>query len=164
MPDQIVPGGHPVVPGRADLPTKGGHRGQEHQFSYGNTKVRVIVPPPADSGTRPARPIAAAWKADFDTTAGNRPRRKVMNLAFVERDDRTNVKYVTSFNPPIELRVTITDDTQRQPKKDKASLRLVYCLKGGQWTPFDGVSLSDQGDELVVAISTWYDDPGVGVW
>jgi len=87
-----------------------------------------------------------------------------MNLALVEKDDNTNKKYVTAFNPPIELRVTITDDTQREPKKDKASLRLVYCLKGGQWTPFDGVSLSDQGDELVVAISIWYNDPGIGVW
>jgi len=164
MPDEIVPGGHPEVLGRADLMTKRGHRGQEHQFSYGHTKVRVIVPPPADSSAKAARPIAVAWKNDFDTTAGHAPRRKVMNLAFVEKDDNTNNKYVTAFNPPIELRVTITDDTQRGPKKDKANLSLVYCLKGGQWTLFDGVSLSDQGDELVVAISTWYDDPAIGTW
>jgi hypothetical protein len=160
MPDEIVPGGHPVVLGRADLTTKRGHRGQEHQFSYGNTKVRVIVPPPADSSAKVARPIAVAWKNDFDTTAGASPRRKVMNLALVEHDDSTNKKYVTTFDPPIELRFTITDDDTQQ--KDKASLSLVYCRKGGQWTHFDGVSLSEQGDELVVAISTWYEDPGIG--
>ena len=164
MPDEIVPERHPAVLGRADLTTKRGHRGQEHQFSHRNTKVRVIVPPPTDPNAMVARPVAVAWKNDFDTTAGHHPRRKIMNLALVEKDDNTNTKYVTTFDPPIELRVTITDDAQREPKKDKASLSLVYCLKGGQWTHFDGVSLSDQGDELVVAISTWYDDPGIGVW
>ena len=162
MPDEIIPGDHPVQTGNAAAKTKKGHVGQEYKLSYGNTKVRVIVPPPADPSAKAARPIAAAWKKDFDTTAGNRPRRKVINLVLVEKDDST--KYVTTFNPPIELRVTLTDDTQREPKKDKTNLRLVYCLKGGEWTLFDGVSLSDQGDELVVAITTWYNDPGIGVW
>ena len=162
MPDEIIPGGSPVQAGNAAARTKQGHVGQEYRLSYGNTKVRVIVPPPADPSAKAARPVAAAWKKDFDTTAGSRPRRKVMNLVLVEKDD--NTRYVTTFNPPIELRVTLTDDTQREPKKDKTNLRLVYCLKGGEWTLFDGVLLSDQGDELVVAISIWYNDPGIGVW
>ena len=161
MPDEIIPGGSPAQIGNAAARTKKGHQGQEYRFSYGNTKVRVIVPPPANSSAKAARPIAVAWKSDFDTTAGNRPKRKVMNLALVEKDDSTNVKYVTTFDPPIELRVTITDDDTQQ--KDKASLSLVYCLKGGQWTPFSGVSLSDAQDELVVSISAWYGDPGIGV-
>ena len=164
MPDEIIPGGSPAQVGNAAARTKRGHVGQEYKLSYGNTKVRVIVPPPADPSAKVARPVAVAWKNDFDTTAGSRPRRKVMNLAFVEKDDSTNTKYVTTFDPPIELRVTLTDDTQREPKKDKTNLSLVYCLKGGEWTLFDGVSLSDQGDELVVAISIWYNDPGIGVW
>jgi hypothetical protein len=163
MPDEIVPEGHPVVLGRADVTTKKGHRGQEHHFHHRSTRVRVIVPPPADSSAKLARPIAVAWKDHFDTTAGTSPRRKVMNLALVEHDDSTNKKYVTTFDPPIELRVTITaDDTNHQP--DKTKLVLGYCPKGGQWTPFSGVSLSGAQDELVVSISDWYEDPGIGVW
>jgi hypothetical protein len=160
--DEIIPGGSPAQVGNAAAKTKKGHVGQEYKLSYGNTKVRVIVPPPADSSAKLARPIAVAWRNEFDTAAGNIPRRKIMNLALVEKDDSTNVKYVTAFDPPIEFRVTITDDDTQQ--KDKASLSLVYCRKGGQWTLFDDVSLSDQGDELVVAISTWYEDPGIGSW
>lgn len=163
MPDEIIPGGHSASLGRADVTTKTGHRGQEHQFSYRSTRVRVIMPPPADSNTTRAKPIAKAWISDFDAAiGGNSVKRKVINLGFVE-DKTTHPGPVTKFNPPVEFRVTITaDDTNRQP--DKTRLMLGYCPKGGQWTPFSDVSLSDAQDELVVSISTWYDDPAIGTW
>jgi len=163
MPDEIIPGGHPAEVGSAAARTKKGHVGQEYKYSYGNTQARVIVPPPADSNTARAKPIAKAWISDFDTAAGgNIVKRKVMNLGFVE-DKTANPGPVITFNPPVELRVTITaGDTNRQP--DKTKLVLGYCPKGGQWTPFRDVSLSDAQDELVVSISNWYGDPGIGEW
>ena len=159
MPDEVIPGGQPSAIGNANVRTKTGHQGQEHGFSKGKTRVTIIVP----SATG-AKPIAKSWDPYFDAAAGGGgSKRKIMNLTFVETGDNSNTKYVTSFDPPIELRVAITsDDTQRQP--DKTKLTVGYCRKGGAWTPFSDISLSDAQDELVVSISVWYDDPGIGVW
>ena len=163
MPDGIIPGGQPAEMGSAAARTKKGNVGQEYRLSYGNTRVRVIVPPPADSNATRAKPIAKPWMSEFDSAAGgNNVKRKVINLGFVE-DKPTNPGPVLTFNPPVELRVTITaDDTNRQP--DKTKLVLGYCPQGGQWARFTDVSLSDAQDELVVSISGWYGDPGIGVW
>jgi hypothetical protein len=159
VPDEIIPGGQPSALGNTNVRTKKGHQGQEHGFSKGKTKVRVIVPPATG-----AKPIAKSWDPHFDAASGGgSSKRKIMNLAFVEASDNSNTRYVTSFDPPIELRVAVTsDDTQHQP--DKTKLTVGYCRKGGAWTPFGDITLSDAQDELVVSISTWYDDPGIGVW
>jgi hypothetical protein len=159
VPDEIIPGGQRAALGNANVRTKKGHQGQEHGFSQGQTRVRVIVPPATG-----AKPIAKAWDPHFDAASGGgAAKRKIMNLAFVEATDNSNTRFMTSFDPPIELRVAITsDDTRRQP--DKAKLMVGYCRKGGAWTAFGDISLSDAQDELVVSISTWYDDPGIGVW
>ena len=162
MPDEIIRGGELAVLGSANVRTKKGYQGQEHEFSKGKTRVRVIVPPA--TGAKAAKPIAKSWDQYLDTASGGGgSKRKIMNLAFVEADDNSNTKFITSFDPPVELRVAITrDDTQRQP--DKTKLTVGYCRKRGAWTPFSDVSLSDAQDELVVSISTWYDDPAIGVW
>ncbi len=157
MADHIVPAGK-ANRGKSSHPTQGGGQGQEYVFSYGTTRVRVIVP----AGV-PVRPIAKTWHPHFDTpAAGSAPRRKCMNLAFVEENDPTDTKFVTTFSSPVDVWVLITPDDTSQGK-DKSKLELHYCEQGRQWQSLPGVTLSPAGDELGVSRSNWGADPGIGV-
>ncbi len=157
MANDIVPAGN-ANRGNSNQPTKGGGQGQEYIFSYGTTRVRVVVP----SGVQ-VRPIAKPWNPHFDSpAAGNAPRRKCLNLAFVEQNDTTNTKFVTTFSSPVDIWVLITPDDTSQGK-NKSQLELRYCEQGGQWQALPDVALSPAGDELGVSRSNWGADPGIGV-
>ena len=158
MATNILPTSHPVL-----LEEHAPREAIEDRITRspnGNPKVTVIVPKPTIRASTDGDPHCSGLEKRC-ATPGDAMAKSHQSGAW--RHDNANQKPVTTFNPPIELRVTITDDHQRGPKKDKRPEAGLLPKRRTVDTLY-GVSLSDQGDELVVAISTWYADPGIGTW
>ncbi len=141
----------PRTPIRPSAPT---HPGQAHQFSSGDASVTITVPP--NSNAIPA--------ADhLHTIPGVGRGRRVMNLKM--RDSAGNP--VTNFSPPFELRVRAVGA--------EANVQVHF---NGQWQdiPDDWVpnkaskfnkraahGPAGQND-VVVLLSYWPPDPGIGIY
>lgn len=150
MANFTVPAGKTAAASDFTLKDKTGrtHAAKRHVFhdASGNQAVAVHVAVAAN-----ATPAALAWKSDFeDLSKPNR--RHVINLVFKD----ANGKAVTVFDPPVELRVTLTLAEQA-----RASVKLVYYdPTARQWKSF-GDATRD-GAEIVASISSWFSDPGIG--
>jgi len=148
MPDLTIPSGTATSASDSTLKDRSGrtHPAKKHVFQDSTHALPVTVT------ITNAAPKSIDWKADFD--ADNKSnRRRVMNLIFHDANNQP----VTAFDPPVELRVALTNAEQ-----SNANAHLVYYDPNArQWKSFSGATRV--GGEIVVSISTWFDDPGVGL-
>ncbi len=154
MPNFSVPAGTMPSAASSTVTDKSGksHSAKKNVFrdSTGGLPVTVTVVGDNNLGAANATPTALGWKDAFtDSSATNR--RHVINLVLND----ANGKPVTAFDPPVELRVTLT------PAEQKGSHLVYYDPNAGQWKSFTGATRV--GAEIVVTISAWFGDPPVGV-
>ncbi len=137
-----------------------------------NVTVSVAVPT-ANTKSTPAHVAATPVLKDFGTPAdvGDVPGRRIINLYFQDPGGNT----VNDFDPPVELRVKITPDDRARQKGQ--AFRLVYW-DGTKWTEIpdawvvrhtnnqkfieDPSVSAGGGEDIVVQLAYWPDDPAVG--
>lgn len=135
-----------------------------------NVTVSLVVPTTNTKGTAGAKPVIKDLPLTKDV--GDVPGRKIANFYFEDSQG----KAVTDFDPPVELRVKITADDLARKKGQK--FRLVFWHNQNQhwreiedqWVVmhpngkfFEDVSVSPGGgNDIVVQLSYWPDDPAVG--
>jgi hypothetical protein len=148
-------------------------RAHLHHFTHNvdqNVTVSMVVPTTNTKGTAGAVPVIKDFPATQDV--GDAPGRKIVNFYFADSQG----KAVNDFDPPVELRVKITADDLNRKKGQK--FRLVFWHNQNQhwreiedhWTVmhpkgkfFEDPSVSPGGgNDIVVQLSHWPDDPAVG--
>lgn len=154
MPSFSVPAGKTPSPSASAITDQFGksHTANKHVFqdSTGSCPFAATISADNNLGAGNATPIALEWKNDFaDLSQPNR--RHVINLVFKD----ANGQVVTAFDPPVEVRVTLT------PAEQKGSHLVFYDPSARQWKSFAGTSRV--GAEIVATISAWFGDPPIGV-
>ncbi len=146
----------------SDLPlqqitTTRGHAGVLHTFTPERVKVKV---PHANAKGKHGKPISKDFDVLPDAQDPNKPGRLIINLA-IEHPDGPG-KFVNYFDPPLELRVEMTDqDIKRAGGKQK--VKLVYWNPTAQhWEQIPDNLITWFGDEIEVTIHEWPDDPAIG--
>lgn len=140
--------------------TQKGHSGHRHTFSKGETAVSIIVPEHTGTASPNAKSLAGIPTAGVS--------RHVINLELNVVKDGAKVNH---FPHPVELRVKLApaDHAKAEPKllvhwHDPDQTRMRWMEIPGDWTAeHAGRKFHKDGDDLVVFLSYWPDDPAVGM-
>jgi hypothetical protein len=124
------------------------HAAKNHLFRGGtpNQPVEVTVHVPDKHGITPR---AEDWKDKFDRAPGA-PVRGIINL----------ILRAGTFDPPVQVRVKMLPNELA----DEESKLAYYDPTQDKWFRFPDADFFKEGDEFVVWIRHWFDDPAIGSW